>query len=339
MENQLISVVMAVYNVEKYLDACVKSVCAQTYRNLQIILVDDGSKDNSGALCDEWAQKDNRILVIHQKNAGVSAARNEGISHAKGRYLVFSDSDDVMEPDFVERLLQAHQEGNLTMGGYYIDCVSGEQVRSCIRVYCKEEVSLVSRKQAADVFAAGLLSVIWNKLYETAVLSEHNIRFAQGISLGEDILFNLTYLRVLEGNMAIVNVPIYHYMKRGVESLDHKYREDYAAIQKMIFEAFLDYLNDVSADCGQKERIRSLYFNAMIVTMDNLYANKKHLPREVYRAEMRQRKEDPTVKKLISELSGSRKWMAKIRWGMVMHGLFGADYYLRRVIKRVLGLE
>ena len=105
MKSDLISVVVPVYKVEKYLDECVQSIVNQTHRNLEIILVDDGSPDRCPQLCDEWAEKDSRIRVIHQKNGGLSAARNAGLDVAKGDYIGFVDSDDYIAPDMYEQLL------------------------------------------------------------------------------------------------------------------------------------------------------------------------------------------------------------------------------------------
>lgn len=102
--NELISVIVPVYMVEKYLDRCVKSIVNQTYRNLDIILVDDGSPDYSGKMCDLWAEKDERIHVIHQKNGGLSAARNVGIKASKGKYLLFVDSDDYIADNMIKLL-------------------------------------------------------------------------------------------------------------------------------------------------------------------------------------------------------------------------------------------
>lgn len=110
-----ISVIIPVYNVEKYLRECVDSVLAQTYTNLEIMLIDDGSTDSSGEICDEYAGKDGRIRVIHQKNGGVSTARNYGIEHSSGDYLIFMDSDDIMHPQYVQMMLEAAQKTGCQM--------------------------------------------------------------------------------------------------------------------------------------------------------------------------------------------------------------------------------
>lgn len=108
--NDLISVIVPVYNAEKFLDRCINSIQNNTYKNLQIILVDDGSVDNSGKICDEYSRKDNRITVIHKKNAGTAAARNDALDIAKGDYIAFCDNDDYISPYFYETLLNALKE-------------------------------------------------------------------------------------------------------------------------------------------------------------------------------------------------------------------------------------
>lgn len=115
MEEELISVILPIYNVEKYLEKCLKSVINQTYKNLEIILVDDGSKDNSPQICDEYAVKDKRIVVIHKSNGGLSDARNAGIEIAKGKYMTLIDSDDYVEKDYVQFLYQLIKENNAEM--------------------------------------------------------------------------------------------------------------------------------------------------------------------------------------------------------------------------------
>lgn len=111
----LISVIVPIYKVEQYLNRCVQSIVDQTYKNLEIILVDDGSPDNSPAMCDAWAEKDDRVQVVHKKNGGVSSARNAGLDAANGAYIGFVDGDDYIEPDMYAQLLQAIQKDSSDM--------------------------------------------------------------------------------------------------------------------------------------------------------------------------------------------------------------------------------
>ena len=141
-----ISIIIPVYKVESYLCECLDSVIYQTYNNLEIILIDDGSPDNCGAICDEYAKKDSRIIVIHKENAGVSAARNDGLEMMTGDWFTFVDSDDWIEPDYCEKFIQfasAHQADMIFSGGIILENGGDESVmrRSVLSefVYTKKQ--------------------------------------------------------------------------------------------------------------------------------------------------------------------------------------------------------
>ena len=112
MMNKLVSIIIPVYNVEKYLAECIESVLKQTYQNIEILLIDDGSPDNSGKICDEYEEKDSRVRVIHKENGGVSSARNVGLEQANGEYITFIDSDDFVSESYIEELYIALENGN-----------------------------------------------------------------------------------------------------------------------------------------------------------------------------------------------------------------------------------
>lgn len=185
MESDLISVIVPVYNVEKYLEKCINSIINQTYKKLEIILVDDGSTDNSGKMCDDFAKKDKRIKVIHKENGGLSDARNFGIDVAVGKYIAFVDSDDFLKEDFYEYLMNLKEKTNSDI----IEC-------SFIRAY-EEDLDMFefpSRKEEAIVTTGNtgalelLMSdddeistnsvVVWNKIYKKELFD--GIRFPKG---------------------------------------------------------------------------------------------------------------------------------------------------------------
>ncbi len=165
----LISVIIPVYNVEPYLRECLDSVVGQSYENLEIILVDDGSPDSCPGICDEYAQRDGRIQVIHQKNAGLSAARNAGIQRAGGNYLCFVDSDDAVHPDFVTALYGAcvRTGAEVAICRFSADKSRLERYPADAKVYTPREISAELCNDAT-----GTLGVTWNKLY-AARLFEH----------------------------------------------------------------------------------------------------------------------------------------------------------------------
>ncbi len=184
----LISVIVPVYNVEDYLEKSVKSILAQTYDNLEIILVDDGSTDSSGSLCDAYAEKDSRIKVIHKENGGVSSARNAGLDAARGELVGFVDSDDTALPNMFERLLQNMKD-------------TGSDISICNIFYCGAQEGDGAKDtgeekfmtfSAEDAISAMLMrkhftSSVYNKLFSADLLCD--VRFEESIHIGEDLLF------------------------------------------------------------------------------------------------------------------------------------------------------
>ena len=184
----MVSLVVPVYKSEATLPGCVESLLGQTEKDLEILLVDDGSPDNCPKLCDELAGKDARIRVIHKVNGGVSSARNAGIEEARGEYLLFVDSDDSVEPDMVSKLLKGIEHADIAVCGYHHHYL-GRDV---------QKVPVVSGKTGAEnflqLYGRGYMNMPWNKLFKRSLVG----RFDESISLGEDLLFNLDYLRRAE---------------------------------------------------------------------------------------------------------------------------------------------
>lgn len=181
MTTPLISVIVPVYRVEKYLERCVKSILSQTYKNLEVILVDDGSPDQCPAICDACAEKDARVKVIHQENKGLSGARNAGIDAASGEYLAFVDSDDYVSPHFIEELYQLLQDTGCAIGQCRFSYVKGdglvEEGDSAFCIYRGESLmeQLYGPEEKATCFV-----VAWNKLYREELFKETGIRYPEG---------------------------------------------------------------------------------------------------------------------------------------------------------------
>ena len=181
MTTPLISVIVPVYRVEEYLERCVKSILSQTYKNLEVILVDDGSPDQCPAICDACAEKDARVKVIHQENKGLSGARNAGIDAASGEYLAFVDSDDYVSPHFIEELYQLLQDTGCAIGQCRFSYVKGdglvEESDSAFCIYRGESLmeQLYGPEEKATCFV-----VAWNKLYRAELFKETGIRYPEG---------------------------------------------------------------------------------------------------------------------------------------------------------------
>ena len=208
----LISVIVPVYKVEKYLDKCVSSIVNQTYRNLEIILVDDGSPDHCGAMCDAWAEKDERIKVIHKENGGLSDARNAGMDAASGEYIAFADSDDWIDSRFLSHLHRAIHETGAEIAACDIQTVyetdppaTPSPEETPILVYTPEEaIGSILRGE-------GFRAVAWNKLYHRSCLEGE--RYPVGKHHEDEFL---TYRILAKAKkLAYVDLPLYFYLQRS----------------------------------------------------------------------------------------------------------------------------
>lgn len=240
----LVSVIIPVYNVEKYLCECVDSVLAQTYSNIEVILVDDGSPDNSGAICDEYALKDSRVRVIHKKNAGVSAARNSGLDIAKGKYITFVDSDDYVDADYIDILANR-------MDSYDIIICRARKIEQRPLDDEAIEYSLKDiEPKILGVYAiknADILSgYVWGKCFNGDIIREYGVRFVSDIVICEDLLFVIEYLSHATKPALLQNKRPYFYRtnlnsasftlykKHNVKPREIKYFFVYEKIRKLV---------------------------------------------------------------------------------------------------------
>ena len=211
-QNSLISIIVPVYNVEKYLPKCVDSLLAQTHENLEIILVDDGTKDNSDKLCDEYAAKDSRVKVIHKENGGAASARNAGIDIAQGEYLAFADSDDWLEPDAYAHMLALAQKYGvkLVCAGRYD--VSEKTAETKIGLCPQKEEAISGTELVRRIFRwDNVDSAPWDKLFHCSLFRE--IRYPIG-KICEDVAI-IYQLALKAEKAAMCDKPIYHYLCRG----------------------------------------------------------------------------------------------------------------------------
>lgn len=219
----MISVIVPVYNVSQSLDDCLRSIALQTYHDWECILVDDGSKDQSGVICDQWALKDSRFRVIHQQNQGVSAARNNGIKEAKGEYVCFIDSDDWVDPDYLQHLYDHIGAAEIAVSGIVqeFDGKSGSKaIPSMTKVFALEPSSILD---FVDLNRKFLLYAPHEKLYRRDIITKYDIHFPVGCAYGEDLQFNYAYLEHVK-TIAQVAECDYHYRIIGSGTLSSKLR-------------------------------------------------------------------------------------------------------------------
>ena len=212
-----VSVVVPTYNQEVHLRRAIESISAQTYRNIEIIIINDGSTDSSLEICNQLANDDSRIILHDVDNAGVSAARNLGIDVATGDMLMFCDSDDITRPAWVERLVSMTREapGSLGVVGFSrfttpaFGSMSPQKFSSDQDVATFQDVAILAPGEFYELERRGLLNSNVNKIYDLAVVRDNSLRFVDEIASGEDLLFNLGYLRVMPGSIFLSMEPLY----------------------------------------------------------------------------------------------------------------------------------
>lgn len=209
----LFSVIVPVYKVEKYLPQCIESVLNQSYKDFELILVDDGSPDNSGLICDEYAKKDNRIRVIHKKNGGLSDARNEGLSAANGEYIWFLDSDDYMTESAMDKV------ANMIINNFDLDMVTCAHTNaysdgSKTTIYLPENYSDININRDEYLYklhkSNGSYWAAWKNIYKGSIIRKNNLKFSKGLIGAEDCDFFMRFL-IYSEKFSFLNVPVINY--------------------------------------------------------------------------------------------------------------------------------
>lgn len=232
----LISVIVPVYNVEKYLYSCIDSILAQTYNNLEIILIDDGSTDCSGKICDEYALKDSRILVIHKENQGLGLARNSGLEIAKGKYILFVDSDDYIHPKMVEELINnlVNVSADTCFCGYFSvyknDLIEDNPAYYNDRIFKGNEIinevllNMIGGLPS-DKYDTKLNMAVWHALYSTEIIKKNHLTFpSEREFISEDIIFHILYLQCAK-KVYYISTPLYYYRASRIDSLTQRFDE------------------------------------------------------------------------------------------------------------------
>lgn len=211
MEDKKISIIIPAYNIEDYLERCLDSVLEQTYHNLEILVVDDGSTDNTARIIDKYADKDSRIIAIHQKNQGVSMARNNALDLATGDYIGFVDGDDMIDIDMYRTLVMCMEKENVDIAHCGYQMVFPNRIDY---YYNTKEKILLDRESGVYELLVGsrIEPGLWNKLYKSSLFDD--VRLVKGVQETEDLLCNFE-LFMRAHNSYFIDVPLYHYMIRS----------------------------------------------------------------------------------------------------------------------------
>ena len=276
--NKLISVIVPIYNVENFLEKCVDSIVKQTYENIEIILIDDGSPDRCGVICDDYSKKDERIKVIHKKNGGLSDARNCGINVAKGEYVLCIDSDDWIEKNMIEVLYNnvVKYDADISICEFVEEDINGKILKK------KKENSEIKCFNTIDalkelIIQENITNHAWNKLYRKELFK--NIEYPKG-QLMEDI--STTYKLFEKSNKIIYqNITLYHYIQRSTSILGNITLKRIDDQEKAIFSRNNYLLSEYSEltdiiNIDNLKNVKTLYYLAIIGNHKNLYISSKY---------------------------------------------------------------
>lgn len=281
-----ISVIVPVYNTEQYLPRCLDSILSQSFTDFELLLVDDGSTDGSGAICDTYAEKDSRVRVFHKENGGVSSARNVGLTHAQGDWLYFVDSDDELLPDGLLTLVNCiGNDVDVVMGGYEKYDVNGHVVEivgktgEIIVLKKKESITSLYHGHALDYYYLGWM---WIRMFRNSIIKCERISFDTRLRIKEDTLFTMQYLCRSNGVTRFVNKPVYKYFMRNGsamggwrEGFDRAYVDSFEALRKMKREIEASDVNCSELSFIAKEGLwhRYVEIKDKIMTSDTSDAN------------------------------------------------------------------
>lgn len=285
---ETISIILPVYNVEKYLETCLKSLLSQTYTKLEIILVNDGSKDKSLEICQDYALKDSRIKVIDKPNEGVAMTRNKGLEVATGKYIAFVDPDDWVEPQMYESLLSQIQkwESPVCLCNFFKDTKRRSQPK-CFEF--EDEVlesSEIVEKLVNDMIGMSdllprnpmIMGSVWRGLYEKAFLTSNRLAFVPKISIMEDLVFMVqVLLKCVETHqkVAIDQNAWYHYVQHphsALRSYNHQLWED----QLMVYDQLEKSLKEANLEEEMRNRLDIRYIGMVLTAIKNeTYAKKE----------------------------------------------------------------
>lgn len=264
--NDLISVIIPVYNVASYLSMCIESVLSQRYSNLEIILIDDGSNDGSERICDEYAKKDYRIIVIHKINEGAAAAKNVGLKMATGKYLSFVDSDDYLEPNAYEHMTRILQESNADI----VQCSYRDVYRDKTVEHLLDNISMNQIDFLTQFTKDWTCALLWDKLYKRTLFD--GIYFETGHKIDDEYF---TYLGVMNANKIVRNSKVvYNYRKRASSIMYSS-----ASIQQIITDR-IDYLSKRRKDVIKRFPQLRIIFDTHYLNMMVLLSQSKNIKKE-----------------------------------------------------------
>lgn len=269
-----VSVIIPIYNLENFINECVESVLSQTIKNIEIILVDDGSSDSSGTICDNYAKQDSRVKVIHQKNMGLSGARNTGIRASTGKWFMIVDGDDWLEKDAIENLYENAEknDSDIFIGSFYDNYPNKQKKDSFLSVkefHAKKEkdkLSLqencISRNKYSNINCVTNIGVTWARLYRREFVVKNNLSFIVGLKRTQDAIFNL-YAFEYARRIDYLDIPVHHYRIWG-NSASRKYSKGFHIIADELSQHIIEFMKKNKKERDLEKAYYSKVFKLLI---------------------------------------------------------------------------
>lgn len=272
----ILTIVVPVYKVEKYINRCVESLVSQTLKNLQIILVDDGSPDSCPEMCDQWAERDSRIIVIHKSNGGLSSARNAGLKIAAGKYIGFVDSDDDVECDMYEKMIAKAEEHKVdfVMSDYHRISMDGEDCIKTLPIdsgyYDREKIRSVIFPELImkEIIDYGPLLSVWHCLYRVDFLRKNGLKFDEQVRWSEDNIFSAIMGYCARSFYYLKGEALYHYYQNP-GTITTSYRKGAWEIYCKMNEHLHDFFDGVhDYDFSRQLKLHLIYYACNCISME-----------------------------------------------------------------------
>ena len=292
MSKPLVSIILPVYNAQNHIARCLESICAQSWQNIEVIVLNDGSKDQSLPVCEAFRAKDERIVLVDKANSGVSDTRNLGLKLASGKYVQFVDSDDYIDPDFTEHLVTAAEQNNadLVIAPYKMVIPAGASKPEQVLDKLQDELGVMTVARPPEVREYGFLpagvytqdefarhlmdkpasyfyGVLWNKLYRRDLLVDHQIQFTSEVRWAEDLVFNMQYLEYAN---VLVSIPeAGYYYVQNPQSICHTQINPATLVQNKI--QVFRYYKDLYTRLGMYEQVRPQLYKFLVDIAESTY--------------------------------------------------------------------
>lgn len=285
MHSPYISFIVPVYNASRTLEHCIKSLLTQTYDNFEIVLVDDGSVDGSSKICDDFAQKENRVVVFHQKNAGVSAARNKGLELACGKYVTFVDADDWIDSNVCETFVKACEKQDYDL--FCFSAIYSSQKKDVLSLLLPGDVELFSQKQKEELLCKMMTpwapwysfncntrfaGSVWAKFYRAEVIKNSDIQFSLETIVSEDVLFNVLSFDFFD-KIGYSTKAFYHYRVQD-DSAQNRYRPNSMKYFGFVIDQIQQWLEEKRKDLNVKDCANTLFVHYLFGALKEDYFHK-----------------------------------------------------------------